>query len=221
MQRHNGFSLRELFVVLVVVSILAVIAVPAYIQAQVRAKIVTVCQDNQSLHNALLMYNADNSVYPVGTYEPLPVATGHVGLPRGAAALSAPGSQYPRMMTVQQRNTGYRLVVLTTPHPYLVRLPNDPFQIDVPLYDRKYMYYRPKLLRHGWMEAQNYQRIWPTKFETVGSGPDRVLDSNVDGPDYDPTNGLFSKGDMHFYGPGFLEVNPRKPTHKAKPETGK
>ena len=209
MRKYNGFSLRELFVVVVVVSILAVIAVPAYIQAQVRAKIVTVRQDNQALHNALLMYAADHSTYPVGTYEAPQTATPG-SRSRTAVALAAYSSQYPDLLVAEQRNTGYRLMVLTTPHPYLNQLPNDPFQIDLPTYERKYMYYRPKLLRHGWMAAENNDRIWPTRFETVGSGPDRVLDSNVDGPDYDPTNGVFSAGDMHFYGPGFMELNPKK-----------
>ncbi len=192
MGRRQGFSLRELFVVLVVVSILAAIAIPAYINAQVRTKLVAMKQENRNVHDAISRYQLDNGDYPIGTYE-------------SPGAMSQ--SSYPTSVGPEQRNSGYRLIVLTTPYPYLNRLPDDPFQVENSVYDRKYMYYRPKLGRHAWMSSRA-TRLWETEFETVGAGPDGVLDTDPDGPDYDPSNGLFSSGDVHYYGPDFLESNP-------------
>lgn len=184
--------------VLIVISILAAIAIPAYIHAQVRTKLVAVKQENRSLHDAVIKYQLDHGDYPIGTYESPTALTQF--------------SKYPKAVQPEQRNTGYRLIVLTTPVPYLVQLPDDPFQAYTPLYERKFMYFRPKLGRHAWMSVRGTP-IWDAEFETVGAGPDRILDTNIDGPDYDPTNGLFSPGDVHFYGPGFLESNPSDDPH--------
>lgn len=193
MRQRHGFSLRELFAVVVVIAILAAIAIPAYIQAQVRTKLVTVKQDNRTLHDAIGRYYLDRDDYPVGSPETHTAVTQQ--------------SKYPAAVQPEQRNTGYRLIVLTTPYPYITHLPDDPFQGASDLYDRKYMYYLPKLWRHGGMGVTQL-RLWETKYETVGSGPDRVFNLDSEGVDYDPSNGLFSSGDLHFYGPGFLESNP-------------
>jgi prepilin-type N-terminal cleavage/methylation domain-containing protein len=60
----NAFTLIELLVVVAVIAILAAIAVPNFLEAQIRAKVSRVAADLQSLASAAEMYALDNREYP-------------------------------------------------------------------------------------------------------------------------------------------------------------
>lgn len=59
-----GFTLIELLIVVAIIAILAAIAVPNFLEAQVRAKTARVKADLRTASGALEMYRIDNSQYP-------------------------------------------------------------------------------------------------------------------------------------------------------------
>ena len=61
----NAFTLIELLIVVAIIGILAAIAVPNFLNAQVRAKIAKVESEMKSIDTALESYRLDNNMYPV------------------------------------------------------------------------------------------------------------------------------------------------------------
>jgi prepilin-type N-terminal cleavage/methylation domain-containing protein len=90
MNRKVGFTLIELLIVVAIIAILAAIAVPNFLEAQVRAKVSRVKADMRSMATAIESYNVDNNKYPdlpdsvVGTLLPSPV---RIGIPYSRRAL--------------------------------------------------------------------------------------------------------------------------------------
>lgn len=65
MLKKTGFTLIELLIVVAIIGILAAIAVPNFLNAQVRAKVARVRADVKSLTTGLEMYRLDNNTYPI------------------------------------------------------------------------------------------------------------------------------------------------------------
>lgn len=63
-QRHTAFTLIELLIVVAIISILAAIAVPNFLEAQIRAKVSRVKADMRTIATALETYHVDNNRYP-------------------------------------------------------------------------------------------------------------------------------------------------------------
>lgn len=63
--KQYGFTLIELLIVVAIIGILAAIAVPNFLNAQVRAKVARVRGDVRALSSALEMYRLDNNNYPI------------------------------------------------------------------------------------------------------------------------------------------------------------
>ncbi len=82
--RTFAFTLIELLIVVAIIGILAAIAVPNFLNAQVRAKIAKVDGDMRTLATALESYRLDNNGYP-----PYPLWGGHSD-PRYFNSLSTP-----------------------------------------------------------------------------------------------------------------------------------
>ena len=61
---RKGFTLIELLIVVAIIAILAAIAVPNFLEAQVRAKVSRVKADQRSLATAIESYYVDNNNYP-------------------------------------------------------------------------------------------------------------------------------------------------------------
>lgn len=64
MNKKTAFTLIELLIVVAIIGILAAIAVPNFLNAQVRAKVAKVQSDHKSLINALEQYRIDRNTFP-------------------------------------------------------------------------------------------------------------------------------------------------------------
>ncbi len=64
----RGFTLIELLIVVAIIGILAAIAVPNFLNSQLRAKVTRVYSDMGAIGTALEMYYLDNNRYPVSNY---------------------------------------------------------------------------------------------------------------------------------------------------------
>ncbi|HOJ59131.1 MAG TPA: prepilin-type N-terminal cleavage/methylation domain-containing protein [bacterium] len=97
MKKQAGFTLIELLIVVAIIGILAAIAVPNFLNAQIRAKIAKVESDIKSLVTALESYRIDNNSFP-GDHD----LDNYMGNENG-------------------------LFKLTSPVSYIASLPSDPF----------------------------------------------------------------------------------------------
>ncbi|MEW6238140.1 MAG: prepilin-type N-terminal cleavage/methylation domain-containing protein [Candidatus Omnitrophota bacterium] len=69
MNRKPGFTLIELLIVVAIIGILAAIAVPNFLNAQVRAKISRSMADQKTMETAILQYSLDANDNPPHSHE--------------------------------------------------------------------------------------------------------------------------------------------------------
>lgn len=62
--QSNAFTLIELLIVVAIIAILAAIAVPNFLEAQVRSKVTRVKSDHRTFATAIEIYQVDNNRYP-------------------------------------------------------------------------------------------------------------------------------------------------------------
>ena len=82
---EKAFTLIELLIVVAIIGLLAAIAIPNFLSAQIRAKASRVKADHRTIATALEMYSVDNNLYPPegnSNKNPVSVAYGHQSLIR-------------------------------------------------------------------------------------------------------------------------------------------
>lgn len=68
----KGFTLVEIMIVVAIIGLLAVIAMPAYYRANIRAKGVRAANDMRTFGGAFVTFAVDNGYYPKDNHEALP-----------------------------------------------------------------------------------------------------------------------------------------------------
>ena len=185
MHRRAGFTLIELLIVVAIIAILAAIAVPNFLEAQVRSKVSRSMADMRTIATALESYAADHTWYPL---------MGRVSVDD---EVEYPLTQSPHGDKIRYIGPG-----LTTPIAYLASIPTDPFMQHFegpkPVVTG-YRYDSPRHLLsigHPPLDTSIQRFGW---WRLAGGGPDGDRkDLSADPPVvYDPTNGTVSDGDIH------------------------
>jgi prepilin-type N-terminal cleavage/methylation domain-containing protein len=206
-RRGAGFTLIELLIVVAIIAILAAIAVPNFLEAQVRAKVSRVRADIRTVATALESYAVDNNKVPTMRHRaagPRPVFD--FVSPPGSTARSWPQATIP--------------IELTTPIAYMSSLLDDPFRVlgivrknsNGTVIDsniviasdpttRNYIYHNIYELVNDTVSYPGYGfdqldlREYGT-WRLISVGPDREFYGSIGRRVYDPTNGTVSLGDL-------------------------
>ncbi len=181
MKRFKGFTLIELLIVVAIIGILAAIAVPNFLNAQVRAKVSRAVSDMKTLETALEMYRLDTN-----------------GFPPWRDPMSG-GDQWPNEKRYQW---------LTSPVAYLSSIPIDPFATfanpdDFERWGTGYDYvnsYDGNIA--GWGHEWRINSWGPDSINHWGGAREGIgkCPNGVPKFQYQTTNGLTSLGDIVWVG---------------------
>jgi prepilin-type N-terminal cleavage/methylation domain-containing protein len=183
-RKARAFTLIELLIVVGIIAILAAIAVPNFLEAQVRAKVSRTKADIRTIAVGMETYAVDNNKYPpnynTGFYPDI---------------TPTPASEY------------LTYVQLTTPIAYLTSTPVDVFGPDQvnPALESYFDFVGIDTVQGQPTEytaaVRNFWQGHGVKWLITSRGPDRFysLGANlheVNIHTYDPTNGTVSRGDF-------------------------
>ncbi len=189
---RKGFTLIELLIVVAIIAILAAIAVPNFLEAQIRSKTSRARADMRSTATAMEAYVVDNNGYP----------------PMGD---KVPTQRWDPLMAepiLHSRISSY----LTTPIAYISSLTYDPFielshaQLAHPFIYRRYTYFNYKQFEDNYPTSTTFPRhirragYWiiyswgPDKSDNQAASPKPAEDGVY--TNYDATNGTISYGNV-------------------------
>lgn len=177
--RCQGFTLIELLIVVAIIAILAAIAVPNFLEAQVRAKVTRAKNDMRVYATALESYYTDHNRYP--------------------------GDQDNNPFHATERG----FYSLTTPIAYITSLLPDPFSDRVHGDDPNKSDVAAFYTMDSGSDNNPFVSIRAAAYVIYSIGPDRrdnVSGNHENFPaagnygQYDPTNGTISDGDLLRFG---------------------
>jgi prepilin-type N-terminal cleavage/methylation domain-containing protein len=208
----KGFTLIELLIVVAIIGILAAIAVPNFMNAQVRAKIARCQSDMKSLSTAIEQMRLDIGFFPVDHWDD----DTDLGCERLTVDLGGVGAG----PDCEQRNTFAVLACLTSPVAYMSSLPHDPFYEQIGSEGNCYRYgdyetsyigkgggqynHNFNALKPGNAEANDMRPLGKNEYVMVGAGPDKEFGLGAGASDpnrampYNASNGTTSSGDILF-----------------------
>jgi prepilin-type N-terminal cleavage/methylation domain-containing protein len=177
---RKAFTLIELLIVVLIIAILAAIAVPNFLEAQVRAKVSRAKTDMRSVALAVESYMVDYSEYP-----PSPVI-----------AQQQLGDKYSAYSFIPN--------MVTTPIAYITSKDiKDVFALKIFDDEHDRIFWQNCKWLHenynagGWQDPYYSSVYYPAYGEwKIGTlGPNADYDGGLD--IYDPTNGTISHGDIY------------------------
>jgi len=219
--KFKGFTLIELLIVVAIIAILAAIAVPNFLEAQVRSKVSRAKTDMRTLATALETYFVDNNTY-VGSagfdsrVTPMtPGLTVNQTLNKGVPALNNAAGRITFRAHRAAAADG-KAQSMTTPIAYLTSLSNDPFAdtrgstfgyfnaADAGWITWSYGPDTDEKTGNGQIETKIRTLEWPNAttctfdsfYSPQQSNPSADLKCGTANATYDPTNGTNSKGDV-------------------------
>ena len=161
-----------------IIAILAAIAIPNFLNAQIRTKVARVNAELRTVSTALESYKVDNAIYP------------YYNNPLDASLI------YEHFLPYS----------LTTPVAYITTLPQDIFSINHPRaptshIKQTYYYFTEDFSQGDVVEtlALAGNNVLEAKWLLWSYGPDLFNNGGI--PLYDPTNGAISIGDLDRFGP--------------------
>ncbi|MBN2325629.1 MAG: prepilin-type N-terminal cleavage/methylation domain-containing protein [Candidatus Omnitrophica bacterium] len=193
----KGFTLIELLIVVAIIGILAAIAVPNFLNAQLRAKISRCKADLKAIAMGAEQYFLDRNAYPPShriwmLTTPTPYLA---SIPKDVFPPTHEGnSQQPESYA---QWTWYRYM----------SLPNTDQGYGTALCADYWAYFDPYALRSEALSIAS-QKACPCRWYTKSFGPNAGSTGlcGTNGDDctfrYDPSNGLKSIGDIAVFGPG-------------------
>jgi prepilin-type N-terminal cleavage/methylation domain-containing protein len=219
--KKKGFTLIELLIVVAIIAILAAIAVPNFLEAQVRSKVSRVKADVRSIATAVESYYVDTNDYPASDTN-IPDMNTNSGY--GANDIVGASQSLRELPTFRRKaNAGDLLQTLTTPISYITSYFKDPFAKSkgaTYLYSKPSGSLAPEIQRSGWiiwsfgpdtdeialppsLHGGDIRLFNPGMFgcavEESFYNPSMRVPSlaMIDLATYDPTNGSTSNGDVY------------------------
>ncbi len=186
--KFSAFTLIELLIVVAIIGILAAIAVPNFLNAQIRAKVARAQADMRAISTALETYRINYNSYPPD------------------------GDDLPNFNPTDF-NTAARLRTLTSPVSYMSSLPTDPFHksfIEFPpetgiqlLFpgNPPHTYIYTTFGSHAGDQMQPPNQGKPDNYGLSSLGPNQIFNAFIGYPIlYDISNGTVSDGDITIVG---------------------